>query len=75
MYATNERNSTSTRKPESNKSIEDNKFQITMDPRNFVQITTLFTFGDCLGQGSFAKVYSGEHRQTKNRVAIKVIDK
>jgi len=46
-----------------------------MDPRNFVQITTLFTFGDCLGQGSFAKVYSGEHRQTKNRVAIKVIDK
>lgn len=46
-----------------------------MDPRNFIQITKLFIFGDFLGQGSFAKVYSGEERSSERRVAIKVLDK
>lgn len=32
-------------------------------------------FGDCLGQGSFAKVYEGFDKRLKMPVAIKVIDK
>lgn len=32
-------------------------------------------FGDCLGQGSFAKVYEGFDKKLKIPVAIKVIDK
>ena len=32
-------------------------------------------FGDCLGQGSFAKVYEGFDKRLKIPVAIKVIDK
>jgi tRNA A-37 threonylcarbamoyl transferase component Bud32 len=33
------------------------------------------TFTSCVGQGSFAKVYEGTDRRTKQHVAIKVIDK
>lgn len=33
------------------------------------------TFTNCVGQGSFAKVYEGVDRKSKQQVAIKVIDK
>lgn len=38
-------------------------------------IRTELKFGDCLGQGSFAKVYEGFDKRLKIPVAIKVIDK
>lgn len=38
-------------------------------------IRTELKFGDCLGQGSFAKVYDGFDKSLKRPVAIKVIDK
>ena len=38
-------------------------------------IRTELKFGDCLGQGSFAKVYEGFDKRLKAPVAIKVIDK
>lgn len=38
-------------------------------------IRTELRFGDCLGQGSFAKVYEGYDKKNQMEVAIKVIDK
>lgn len=42
---------------------------------NGQDIRTELKFGDCLGQGSFAKVYEGFDKKLKMPVAIKVIDK
>lgn len=38
-------------------------------------VRTELRFGDCLGQGSFAKVYEGFDKRLKLSVAVKVIDK
>ncbi len=38
-------------------------------------VRTELRFGDCLGQGSFAKVYEGYDKRLKLAVAVKVIDK
>lgn len=45
------------------------------DALNGQDIRTELKFGDCLGQGSFAKVYEGFDKRLKIPVAIKVIDK
>lgn len=45
------------------------------DCLNGQDIRTELKFGDCLGQGSFAKVYEGFDKRLKIPVAIKVIDK
>lgn len=45
------------------------------DALNGQDIRTELKFGDCLGQGSFAKVYEGFDKKLKIPVAIKVIDK
>lgn len=45
------------------------------DNLNGEDIRTELKFGDCLGQGSFAKVYEGFDKRLKIPVAIKVIDK
>lgn len=45
------------------------------DRLNGQDIRTELKFGDCLGQGSFAKVYEGFDKRLKMPVAIKVIDK
>lgn len=51
------------------------KFKITYNPDMFVSITEMFAFGDCLGQGSFAKVYSAFDKNLGKTVAVKVLDK
>jgi Protein kinase domain len=48
---------------------------IWADQLNGEDIRTELKFGDCLGQGSFAKVYEGFDKRLKIPVAIKVIDK
>lgn len=45
------------------------------DNLNGQDIRSELKFGDCLGQGSFAKVYEGFDKKLKIPVAIKVIDK
>lgn len=50
-------------------------FKITMNPDNFVKITQKYVFGDCLGQGSFAKVYAAYDISTHQELAIKVLEK
>lgn len=45
------------------------------DQLNGEDIRSELKFGDCLGQGSFAKVYEGFDKRLKIPVAIKVIDK
>lgn len=45
------------------------------DRLNNQDIRNELKFGDCLGQGSFAKVYEGFDKRFKIPVAIKVIDK
>ena len=50
-------------------------FKITMDPENFFKITSKYVFGDCLGQGSFAKVYAAYDIDTHQELAIKVLEK
>lgn len=51
--------------------------ELTIQWRDDIQldIEKELCFNSCLGQGSFAKVYEGVDKKTKNRVAIKVIDK
>jgi len=39
------------------------------------EMQRLYRVGDILGQGSFAKVYTGEDRNTGRKVAVKVIEK
>lgn len=46
-----------------------------MNPENFVKITQKYVFGDCLGQGSFAKVYAAYDIETHQELAIKVLEK
>lgn len=48
---------------------------IWADQLNGEDIRSELKFGDCLGQGSFAKVYEGFDKRLKIPVAIKVIDK
>jgi serine/threonine protein kinase len=50
-------------------------FLVTYNPMNFVAITRKFMFGDCLGKGSFAKVYSAYDKETHRSIAVKVLDK
>lgn len=45
------------------------------DCLNGQDVRTELKFGDCLGQGSFAKVYEGFDKRLRIPVAIKVIDK
>lgn len=45
------------------------------DQLNGEDIRSELKFGECLGQGSFAKVYEGFDKRLKIPVAIKVIDK
>lgn len=46
-----------------------------MNPENFFKITQKYVFGDCLGQGSFAKVYAAYDIKTQEELAIKVLEK
>ena len=70
-----DQNSVSTRRPEGSSSLKSNNFKVTYKAENFVSITTKFAFGDCLGQGSFAKVYSAFDKESGQTVAVKVLDK
>lgn len=67
--------SISTRRNEFSSSRDLSRFRITYSSENFISILDKFIFGDCLGQGSFARVYSAYDKENNRKVAIKVIDK
>ena len=43
--------------------------------QNIRSVEAMFTFGDKLGAGRFGKVLTGEHRLTKQRYAVKSVNK